>query len=152
MYLFLFLMFSAWGELMYSETICFHLLRHNHPLKKDWTFLILRISSESSSRDKLLWGVSLHPFLSEHNSALSFFISIVNSSHCWVYCHLAVFSDSTIWTKWRCFCSNSSFCSNILLKLQHRISQHHRQYHHQGKNKNEEMWVRNVVLEKGQVP
>jgi len=32
---------------MYCSTICFHRLLHSHPLKKLWTFLILRISIES---------------------------------------------------------------------------------------------------------
>ena len=44
-------------------------------------------------------------------------ISSVSSSHCWVYCHLAVFSLSTICNRCRCFCSSSSFCSSSLLKL-----------------------------------
>lgn len=60
---------------------------------------------------------SLEWFYLKHTSALNFFISIVSSSHCCVYCHFAVFSLSTIWTKCKCFCSNSSFCNNILLKL-----------------------------------
>lgn len=50
-------------------------------------------------------------------SALSFLISDASSSHCWVYCHLAVFSLSTTWSKWTCFCSSSSFWSSNLLKL-----------------------------------
>lgn len=50
-------------------------------------------------------------------SALSLRISDASSSHCWVYCHLAVFSLSTTCSKWTCFCSSSSFCSKSLLKL-----------------------------------
>lgn len=51
-------------------------------------------------------------------SARSFFISDDNSSHCCVYCHLAVFSLSTTCNKCTCFCSSSSFCSSNLLKLE----------------------------------
>ena len=54
-------------------------------------------------------------------SFLSFFISVVSSSHCWEYCHFAVFSLSTICSKCRCFCSSSSFCSRSLLKLYKKI-------------------------------
>ncbi len=50
-------------------------------------------------------------------SVLSCLISSVSSSHCRVYCHLAVFSLSTICNRWRCFCSSSSFCARSLLKL-----------------------------------
>lgn len=50
-------------------------------------------------------------------SARSFRISEASSSHCCVYCHLAVFSLSTTWSRWTCFCSSSSFWSSNLLKL-----------------------------------
>ena len=45
--LFLFLMLSAWGDLMYSSTICFQRRRHSQPRKKLWTFLIFLSSMES---------------------------------------------------------------------------------------------------------
>lgn len=54
-------------------------------------------------------------------SVRSFLISTVSSSHCCVYCHFAVFSLSTICTRWRCFCSSSSFCRTILLKLKRQM-------------------------------
>ena len=47
----------------------------------------------------------------------NFLISSVSSSQCWVYCHLAVFSLSTTWSKCKYFCSNSSICRWSLLKL-----------------------------------
>lgn len=50
-------------------------------------------------------------------SVLSCLISSVNSSHWRVYCHLAVFSLSTICSRCKCFCSSSSFCARSLLKL-----------------------------------
>ena len=50
-------------------------------------------------------------------SVRNFLISSVSSSQCWVYCHLAVFSLSTTWSKCKCFCSNSSICRWSLLKL-----------------------------------
>ena len=59
------------------------------------------------------------PALAQLTSSLSFLISTVRSWQCLVYCHLAVFSLSTTCRRWRCFCSNCSFCSNSLLKLQH---------------------------------
>lgn len=55
--------------------------------------------------------------LNNITSARNFLISDANSSHCCVYCHFAVFSDSTICSKCRCFCSSSSFWSSSLLKL-----------------------------------
>lgn len=71
-----------------------------------------------------LWHPSAPPRLYESRekqtaltSDLSFRISDASSSHCWVYCHLAVFSLSTTWSRWTCFCSSSSFCSSSLLKL-----------------------------------
>ena len=51
-------------------------------------------------------------------SSLSFFISTARSRQCLVYWHLAVFSLSTTCRRCRCFCSNCSFCSSSLLKLQ----------------------------------
>ena len=77
-------------------------------------------------------------FIYMYTSSRSFFISIVRSSQCFVYCHFAVFSLSTTFlfnqaslnirnlsnkknintcSKWRCFCSSSSFCNRTLLKL-----------------------------------
>lgn len=53
-------------------------------------------------------------------SVRSCLISSVNSSHWRVYCHLAVFSLSTICSRCRCFCSSSSFCARSLLKLHFR--------------------------------
>ena len=51
-YLFRLRILSAWGLLMYCSTICFQRLRHSHPLKKLWTFLIFCISiSLISSND-----------------------------------------------------------------------------------------------------
>lgn len=38
---------SAWGDFMYSSTICFQRRRHNQPRKKLCTFLILRSSTVS---------------------------------------------------------------------------------------------------------
>lgn len=171
--LFRFLMLSAWGDLMYSSTICFHRLRHSQPRKKLWTFLIFRSSTESSAvshrpdrlaaslmtalsaccslrllgmtdaalklprptgvaenddrdvsfRSTHIWkqfpsAFSATRAISLLTSALSFLISDASSSHCWVYCHFAVFSLSTTWSKWTCFCSSSSFWSSNLLKLQ----------------------------------
>lgn len=49
-HLFLLRMLSAWGERMYSSTICFQRRRQSHPRKKLWTFFIFLISSESSGR------------------------------------------------------------------------------------------------------
>lgn len=70
-HLFLFLIFSAWGELIYSITICFHRLLQSHPRKKLCTFLIFLISSLSSSRLKLLFGVNLHSRFNVHNYIIS---------------------------------------------------------------------------------
>ena len=52
-YQFLFLIDSAWGDLMYSSTICFHLRLQSQPLKKLCTFLILAMSGslQSSSNE-----------------------------------------------------------------------------------------------------
>ena len=80
-------MFSACGELIYSITICFHRLLQSHPRKKLCTFLIFLISSLSSSRLKLLFGVNLHSRFNVHNyitskNQLSFhhFIIILSTS------------------------------------------------------------------------
>lgn len=161
-------MLSAWGDLMYSSTICFQRRRHNQPRKKLWTFLILRSSTVSCtwSDSPEIWEVSspiieaplklprptgvadidgraeysrrseqiFKRFFKEvfrkifrtgsnyglkynYTSARSFLISDASSSHCWVYCHLAVFSLSTTCRRWTCFCSSSSFCNSSLLKL-----------------------------------
>lgn len=48
-YLFRFRIFSACGELMYSLTILFHRRLQSQPRKKDCTFLIFWMSSDSSS-------------------------------------------------------------------------------------------------------
>lgn len=50
LYLFRFLMLSAWGLLIYCSTICFHLLLHSQPLKKLCTFFIFLNSTDSSDR------------------------------------------------------------------------------------------------------
>ena len=140
-------MLSACGERMYSSTICFQRRRHSQPRKKLWTFLILAISGSSSSSEvsprswlafvvRDTWGKSLHSFFKANSykgkwnwvfwlkvlkkkitSVRNFLISSVSSSQCWVYCHLAVFSLSTTWSKCKCFCSNSSICKLSLLKL-----------------------------------
>lgn len=41
--------------LMYSSTICFHLLLQSQPRKKLWTFFILAMSGSSSSRSSSSW-------------------------------------------------------------------------------------------------
>lgn len=137
--LFRFRMLSACGDLMYSSTICFQRRRHSQPRKKLWTFLIFRSSTESwtsSHRPVSCWVTSSapsqlklprptgvghtderHSLRNVQISARSFFISEANSSHCCVYCHLAVFSLSTTCSRCTCFCSSSSFCSRTLLKL-----------------------------------
>ena len=60
-------------------------------------------------------------FVSMFTSSLNFLISTERSSQWRVYCHLAVFSDSTTWRRWRCFCSSSSFWRSSLLKLENVI-------------------------------
>lgn len=70
--------------------------------------MLKQILTKQFNRQMVIW---------RYTSFRSFFISVDNSSHCCVYCHLAVFSLSTTCSKWTCFCSSSSFCSNNLLKL-----------------------------------
>lgn len=58
-----------------------------------------------------------NPKINGHTSVRSCLISSVSSSHWRVYCHLAVFSLSTICNRCKCFCSSSSFWASSLLKL-----------------------------------
>ena len=74
-YQFLFLILSAWGDRMYSSTICFQRLRHSQPRKKLWTFLIFPMSGSSSSSslgshsrvDFDTCGRNLQSFFKAHN-------------------------------------------------------------------------------------
>lgn len=108
-YQFRFLILSACGDLMYSSTICFHLLRQSQPRKKLWTFLIFAMSGSSQlsiefflSPSRLLcrdlddiWGIRRHSFFRANSYKNSFRI-ICTFCQLFVLCNMQGFLE--LWT------------------------------------------------------